>query len=105
MIKSIQHFQTEGVKKLEDIFVSYVFNTIPTNQKNCIPKESHLGVVENNKYSYIKISQLILTGSTGKSALLIPTTNLHYPFLNIIWTNANKASKIYYRKGDNEAII
>ncbi|MCI5878661.1 MAG: hypothetical protein MRZ93_09720, partial [Lachnospiraceae bacterium] len=46
--------------------------------KNCIPKESHLGVVENNKYSYIKISQLILTGSRGKSALLIPTTNLHY---------------------------
>ena len=57
---------------------SGVFNTISTNQKNCIPKESHLGVVENNKYSYIKISQLILTGSRGKSALLIPTTNLHY---------------------------
>ena len=37
-----------------------------------------MGVVENNKYSYIKISQLILTGSRGKSALLIPTTNLHY---------------------------
>mgnify|MGYP004510636345 CR=1 FL=1 len=26
MIKSIQHFQTEGVKKLEDIFVSYSSN-------------------------------------------------------------------------------
>ena len=40
-----------------------------------------MGVVENNKYSYIKISQLILTGSRDKSALLIPTTNLHYPRL------------------------
>ena len=54
-----------------------------------------MGVVENNKYSYIKISQLILTGSRGKSALLIPTTNLHYH------KRGNAESKAHDRSGDD----
>ena len=53
-------------------------------------KESHLGG-ENNKYSYIKISQLILTGSRGKSALLIPTTNLHYQLTDLYLKESKQA--------------
>lgn len=51
---------------------------VRNRKEDCILKESHFGVVENNKYSYIKISQLILTSSRDRFALLISTTNLHY---------------------------
>lgn len=46
---------------------------------------------ENNKYSYIKISQLILTSSRDKSALLIPTTNLHYQLTDLYLKESKQA--------------
>lgn len=71
MIKSIQHYQTEGVKKLEDIFVSYSSNLSKIAE-----------MVEGVTKSVVELgcSMIAEEWEFYDVVLRERSTNLHYPF-------------------------
>ena len=94
MIKSIQHFQTEGVKKLEKVFVNYSADMTKIAENSIIIDTAH---VDKYTIKYLPISTVYVPGGGNLSSYLSKTIKDEAQTPESMYANllANASGKIW----------